>query len=486
MRLLDTITFELRTDRPEVFAKEGYAILSHRWRGAEVTFAEIGKHAANLKDMGQRRMASPQLEKIRGACQIAREQGFKWLWIDNVCINKFSATEETESINSMFRWYRDARICITYLSDVRLDALSDRPGGDDIQKDQGLVMESPPSAVGSTRTDVFQSLAKDRPSEWFSRGWTLQELLAPKHMYFYDMDWNYIGAKSSLARNIQEITGIDADYITGVQDFRDACVAAKFSWMTGRTTEREEDMAYSMLGFFNITMAPIYGEGQRAFLRLQKELLSTTQTTDESMFAWRMPDPGARGAYSLEESTETTWNSDEWGLLAPSPTWFHGCGNVTIKGGAVIERPLYAFKADRYGVMAPLMYLKEHKKYQKTMLLSVLFGAVIGAIPVLVHYSRKIDKQLMDGWQIPLNCWVKEEDGELAAVVVWLSVLPETIRGRDGNQGPYPPYKAKRIRCTELLQTRTYTKTGSTRETMVLQPGLCFNEQPSSGIDQRQ
>ncbi|KAI1733352.1 hypothetical protein F4680DRAFT_442058 [Xylaria scruposa] len=232
MRLLDTTSFELRNGEQSSFRQEGYAILSHRWVGLEITFDELKDHAAELRT-GTRPLSSPQADKIRGACETARNQGIRWMWIDTCCINKNSATEESESINSMFKWYREARLCITYLADVKRDA--------------GLPI---------TSTKIFKRIYNDEPSEWFFRGWTLQELLAPQDMQFFDMDWTYMGTKREMADTLARITGIKAQYLTGAEHFSEACIAAKMSWMAHRTTTREEDMAYSMVGIFGVTMTP--------------------------------------------------------------------------------------------------------------------------------------------------------------------------------------------------------------------------------------
>lgn len=173
----------------------------------------------------------------------------------------------------MFRWYRAAKVCIAYLYDVTRS-----------ENDSSAKSDSP-------NLDVFKQFEKNEPSVWFSRGWTLQELLAPREMQFYDKEWNEFGTKSTLAHQLQEASGIDAEYLRGEKHFSNACIATRMSWMANRTTEREEDMAYSMLGIFDINMTPQYGEGMRAFMRLQKILLSNL--LDESLFAWRMPEEGA-------------------------------------------------------------------------------------------------------------------------------------------------------------------------------------------------
>ncbi|KAH7068507.1 heterokaryon incompatibility protein-domain-containing protein [Paraphoma chrysanthemicola] len=405
MRLLDTTTFELHSREQEYFKSEGYAILSHRWVGAEITFEQISRHSAELRNAGAWQMPTPQLEKIRGACLTARNLGFKWMWIDNCCINKSSTTEESESINSMFKWYRDAQVCITYLSDVEMRSppLPPRQGG---------IHTTPPGPPNHT---IFKRHDGRTPSEWFSRGWTLQELLAPHDMRFFDMNWNYMGTKTSLAREIQAITRIDATYLTGERDFRQACIAVKMSWLSSRTTTRQEDMTYSMLGLFNTTMSPQYGEGQRAFMRLQHQLLSST--TDESLFAWRMPDPQAGQRLGILPS-ETDWHDDEWGLLAPCPSWFTDCTNLTTTGGPRIDRPSNIFQPARQGVQIPIMPVPGNTAYQ-----AIWIGAqltLVGALPayfLLKHHSKK---RIMKGIVRALNVWVQDETGKMGAVAITL------------------------------------------------------------------
>ncbi|KAL1871127.1 hypothetical protein Daus18300_004872 [Diaporthe australafricana] len=465
MRLLDTTTFELRLDSQEFFQGEGYAILSHRWVGPEITFDEIARHAPSLREAGEKhRMKSPQLDKIRGACAVARGQGLRWMWIDSCCINKSSATEEAESINSMFKWYHGARVCVTYLSDVRSGVSPDPPEYQAVEPSGGAKKDMPPAEKTSDR--VFQRADRDAPSEWFSRGWTLQELLAPHDMDFYDMDWKYLGTKASLAPQIQQVTGIDAEYLTGARDFRKACIATKMSWMAGRTTTRAEDIAYSMFGLFNIVASPQYGEGPRAFMRLQHALLFLK--ADESIFAWKMPNPSAGKRFDIERNPDTTWGAGEWGLLAPSPDWFRGCGNVTIEGGPAIFRPARSFEVRRQGLQIPIMPNEETNKYKIIFLLSSLL--FIGAIPVWIYLMRKMKKKAEQGLPFTLNCWSTEEGETGAAVSVYLSILPESMKPTAG----ITEYKFKRNRCSELTLSHKYSLRGSDGEGSVLQPELRF------------
>ena len=160
----------------------------------------------------------------------------------------------------MYSWYRGAIICYAYLPDV--------PSDED------------PRAPGSSF----------RRSRWFTRGWTLQELIAPRRVVFLFRDWKILGTKYSLADVLVEITGIWDEVLAGNLPLRSVSVATRMSWASNRETTRVEDEAYSLLGIFDITMTPVYGEGERAFRRLQEEILK--RIPDQSLFAWGSFYPG--------------------------------------------------------------------------------------------------------------------------------------------------------------------------------------------------
>jgi hypothetical protein len=128
--------------------------------------------------------------KIKGCCRQAVLDGFQWAWIDFCCFDKSSSSEISEAINSMFHWYRNAKVCYAYLSDV-----------------------SSAAGIHSEEGSGF------RRSPWFTRGWTLQELLAPGHVTFYGVDWVEIGTRSSLDIVISRITGIES-----LLEWENACV----------------------------------------------------------------------------------------------------------------------------------------------------------------------------------------------------------------------------------------------------------------------
>ncbi|RYP11814.1 hypothetical protein DL765_007580 [Monosporascus sp. GIB2] len=381
MRCLDTATFELHHNLQDVFKTEGYAILSHRWAEHEITCDQIGDYAKELRNTRDSHCI-PQLDKIFGACTIARRQGIRWMWIDSCCIDKSSSQEYQESINSMFKWYSDAVVCITYMSDVR----------------KNLSV--------TTEPQVFYDSQTGQPSAWFTRGWTLQELLAPRNMQFYDEKWEFLGTKASLAAALAHITRIREEYLTGAEDFRNACIAAKMSWMAGRETTREEDMAYSMLGLFNVNMTLQYGEGMGAFMRLQELLISKN---DESLFAWRMPPEGFGAAHRMQSNSAVELGPDEWGLLAPSPRCYMQCGKMTIQGKGVM-RHIGGFIKTPQGISGPF-WKKDH---YKTAMFSNM--TVVGAIPFHIWYAVRNRAT----FKFTLNCWEPNESGSLRAVQVYL------------------------------------------------------------------
>lgn len=154
----------------------------------------------------------------------------------------------------MFAWYRDAVVCFAYLEDV--------PTAADVH---------PRTDSSGAEFDARKLLSRSR---WFTRGWTHQELLAPEVVEFYAQDWTEIGTKRSLAKRVSEITGIEVSAI--VHGDLNQNVAQKLSWAAHRQTSRVEDIAYSLLGLFGVNMPLLYGEGNRAFLRLQEEIMKIT------------------------------------------------------------------------------------------------------------------------------------------------------------------------------------------------------------------
>ncbi|KAI5990884.1 heterokaryon incompatibility protein-domain-containing protein, partial [Pisolithus albus] len=223
-----------------------YAILSHRW-GAEVNYEDMIGLMKMEEEEREEVKQRDGYQKIVKSCEQAAKDGHKWLWIDTCCIDKRSSAELSEAINSMYRWYQNAQVCYAYLNDV----------GE--------------STFPAEKDDDTFSQSNGRP-EWFMRGWTLQELIAPKEVIFFNKGWEPIGNKRCLAPTLQVITGIPREVLTSGMD-GSLSVAQIMSWAAGRQTTRAEDRAYSMMGLFGVHMPVLYGEGARAFQRLQLEIV---------------------------------------------------------------------------------------------------------------------------------------------------------------------------------------------------------------------
>ncbi|OJI81192.1 hypothetical protein ASPTUDRAFT_58499 [Aspergillus tubingensis CBS 134.48] len=284
MRLLDTCL----SDTGDFVIQEffdyelpPYAILSHTWGNEEVTYQEINAVSAKEKS---------GYKKIIQCCSVARAYGYKYVWIDTCCIDKTSSAELSEAINSMYLWYQKAELCYAILADVQSE--------DEIYK-----------------------------SRWLTRGWTLQELIAPSRVMFLNESWEVLGDRATLRDRLSEYTGIPAGILSGEEDLETSSVAQRMSWAAKRQTRRVEDRAYSLMGIFNVNMPLIYGEGENAFIRLQEEIMRISD--DQSLFAWASSD-------------------DRGGLLATSPAAFaHSHNIVRFNPFGILESP---FTVDSRGV----------------------------------------------------------------------------------------------------------------------------------------
>ena len=266
MRLINTDTLQLEekldTDLPP------YAILSHRWCEEEITFDDVFNQHNFSRKQG--------FAKFRDFCHLARSLTCRYAWIDTCCINKASSTELETAINSMHRWYSNSHICIVYMYDIYR-------GGKSLDQ-----------------------------SEWFERGWTLQELIAPRDAMFYDRDWTLIGNKGRLSELLSTATGIPKTILDQTTEPRSCSIAERMSWAANRKTQRIEDQAYSLMGLFDVRIGMRYGEGEQAFIRLQESIIE--HSADQSIFAWSMDAQNHRGGYS--------------GMLAPSPSSFAKCNTI--------------------------------------------------------------------------------------------------------------------------------------------------------------
>jgi hypothetical protein len=244
MRLLQLRSdggFELTDDLQENIPR--YAALSHTWLtdDEEVTFSDLKRGTANQKAAGS--------HKIRFCGEQAAKDGLKYFWVDTCCIDKSSSAEIQEALCSMFLWYRNATKCYVYLADVKVPQ-------------DAVANQAPP----------YPWESQFRSCRWFTRGWTLQELIAPASVDFFSAEGTRFGDKRSLEHYIHEITGIPHQALRGDALARFS-VAERLSWAENRQTKRKEDLAYSLLGIFAIFMPLIYGEGaEHAFARLREEI----------------------------------------------------------------------------------------------------------------------------------------------------------------------------------------------------------------------
>lgn len=239
MRLLERLgKNDFRCSEPLTSEVPPYAILSHTWGSEEVTYRDImestGKNKAGYK-------------KLRFIADQAAKDKLKYFWVDTCCIDKSSSAELTEAINSMYRWYQEAAKCYVLLTDVWTP--SSRP--------------------------AF------RKSRWFTRGWTLQELLAPTSVEFFSADGQRIGTKGSMEGDISGVTGIPTKALRG-QPLSDYSVSERIAWGKDRKTTRKEDEAYCLLGIFGVHMPLIYGEGSNALFRLREAIEQQSKRTGRS------------------------------------------------------------------------------------------------------------------------------------------------------------------------------------------------------------
>ncbi|EAQ90321.1 hypothetical protein CHGG_02256 [Chaetomium globosum CBS 148.51] len=314
-----------------------YAILSHTWDADEVTLQQLA--AADLFAL----RGSARFDKIQGACALARTRdALDYVWVDTCCIDKTSSAELSEAINSMFAWYRDAAVCYVYLSDLK-------PG-------------------------EFRDLFRDLPAcRWFTRGWTLQELVAPRKVLFFDREWNYRGSKKELAQLLETITNIPMAVLRHEAELNHFAVARRMSWAANRETTRVEDVAYCLLGIFDVNLSLIYGEGIKAFARLQAAILQSTP--DLSIFAWV--------DYSITRREYA-------GILANGPAQFAHCKEM---GAAVGDLAHANFTMTTRGIQtdASLISARSHETMRSAVVLDT--RCLMGGIFIGVHI-RKIGGSL--------------------------------------------------------------------------------------------
>ncbi|CAK1360038.1 Vegetative incompatibility protein HET-E-1 [Cercospora beticola] len=354
-----------------------YGILSHTWlrrsagEGEEVSFADMADLAVAKQKAGWR--------KLEFAMKQAASDGLQNVWVDTCCINKESSAEMAEAINSMFRIYQNSKFCYIYL-DCHMSEMHDEAQRMTATSVANVVSASAPPLVHTSTSSQHeervseagadingpeqpQSPANPRRTEtgsklddgselhclasvsntnapgieaapicgitaffqecrWLKRGWTLQEMIAAPHVVFFDASGKFVGPLAGLVDQVLGITGVHRDILVRGRPLSSFSIAQRMAWAADRKTTRIEDRAYSMLGIFDVSLPIIYGEGERAFQRLQEELLRVYN--DHTIFAW-----GYRTSPS--RNTRMAGNARS-NLLAPSPDAFRdpACSKMTV------------------------------------------------------------------------------------------------------------------------------------------------------------
>lgn len=293
-----------------------------------------------------RQLQKKGYQKVKGCCKLAKSQGYQYVWVDTYTIDKSSSAELSEAINSMFAWYRDAAVCYAYL-DLRR-GIDHCPCTEDCTEICG-----PAHRVSGEKTTL--DFTKTR---WITRGWTLQELIAPRTLEFYSAEWKFLGTRQSLADNLSEATRIPVRLLSRSRSeplTLDGCsIAERMSWASTRQTTRPEDIAYCLLGLFNVHIPLLYGEGQeKAFFRLQEEIMK--HSMDHSILAWAWGEKrGGRGEVFEYNMTAIAPSPAEFGT---TPRIVHFLDKKTepfdmTNKGLRITVPV--IQHDRYGVVAIL------------------------------------------------------------------------------------------------------------------------------------
>ena len=361
MRLLNMRLLNSSSRRLELFHHRPppYAIVSHRWgdESEEVLFTDIG-------DQARTESKGKGCEKIRRSCAQAMRDGLDYVWLDTCCIDKSNSSELVMAINLMYEWYEKSEVCYACLHDV-----------------------SDPS--------------KFTESDWFSRGWTLQELIAPKRLKFFTKDWTLIGSREDLIDPIAERTGISHEILRSGKIPPEVTISQKMVWTAQRETTMAEDRAYSLLGIFGVSMVPIYGVGDAAFEDLQYRIIA--KYADQTLFAWfhtvthtedvdaadKAPHPVTNPAphpapVSLEDDIGTP-SLNTTGLLASSPFQY-------LKSYEICE---YDFRKNYVNCIRD----KSYRSY-----ISISDNLVHICVPVK-HIGGKI-------WKAVLRCSLEPPDGD--------------------------------------------------------------------------
>jgi NACHT domain/Heterokaryon incompatibility protein (HET) len=414
LRLEDDGEFSLTKDLVGDDTIPPYAILSHTWGSdtEEVTFEDMTDSSGKDK---------PGYDKIRFCGEQARQDGLQYFWIDTCCINKTNYAELSQAINSMFRWYQDATRCYVYLSDVSTPPFN---SNDELN-------------LWPWESDLWKS-------KWFTRGWTLQELLAPHSVEFFSRERKRLGDKSSLRQQIHQITGIPDSALQGAP-LSQFTVNERLSWIEHRQTKLEEDKAYSLLGIFDVYIPPIYNEGMaRAFKRLMDEInklekcIQDLHLTDPRDDKKRIEDTKGgllKDSYCwiLENSDYQRWRDDQSRLL-----WIKGDpgkGKTMLLCGIVNELKISMAKTELLSYF--FCQATDSRINNATAVLRGLLYLLVDQQPSLVLHIRKKHDHAGKALFEDANAWVALseiftnilQDPSLRSTYLIVDALDECVAG---------------------------------------------------------
>ncbi|KAH0431281.1 hypothetical protein CcaCcLH18_07158 [Colletotrichum camelliae] len=280
-------------------ARPPYAVLSSTWGADEVRYSDLEDDK-----ISSRAMLKTGYKKLEEACRVASQHELRYVWVDTCCTNRADPKELSDTINSGFELFRSAALCIVYLADV--------------EAQEQETHTSPRKAPAVAPTERL------RHSRWFTRSWSLQELIAPPRVYFYSRQWHFIGRRNELQLFLYDLTEIDP-YVLATGDLSRVPFARKMFWAARRNATALEDISYALLGLAGVKISIRYGEGAtEAFYRLQEELLKTTE--DPSIFAWR--EDWAQMYNTWDKCKKVVGSPHLRDYLAKSPALFSHVGHL--------------------------------------------------------------------------------------------------------------------------------------------------------------
>ena len=386
MRLLHTRSdgqLEFTEDIIRVEDIPRYAIISHTWGKQEVLFKDI-KDVNVTRDVDEQKREG--WNKINFCAEQARRDGLDHFWVDTCCIDKTNSTELSEAINSMFRWYQKSDKCYVYLPDV-----GSKSSGED----------SRPSSEWE---------AAFKASKWFTRGWTLQELLAPQSVEFFSADGSRLGDKDSLRQIVHEITEIPTEALSG-RDMSKFTVNERISWAKGRQTTRGEDGAYCLLGIVGCYLPLIYGEGKESALRRLKKEMQGGERLSEIRCWLSTPDPSMNylKAHKQRQAGTGLWmltseKFKRWKQHPASLLWLYGipgCGK-TILSSTVVEDLQHHCEDDQRKVTAYFYFdFNDTQKQDPELMFRSLFHQLLQRLVTVPEDVEEVFSLCVNGKQQP-------------------------------------------------------------------------------------